>query len=325
MSYAPSKKALLDLGDTAIDGICALQALTRAKWAVPWVVGWAVLFRLYLSSEDYVDLWGTVESVEDSHRLESVVVEDVVADRKHYPATPVAGTTTTKCEDRTKKKPDGTVEHYTVCRCTGPTLEYVWKPNQTKQLACGGHAGECPTGNGFVTEFVDGRRVCSFSTDPIVHCKINGSKDSCTFRRACPAKGETVTMARRVKDDTLWCSDGDWNTCRVTVSYAPPNGSALRKRTFSLRMNTAGAAQYKDGDPIQLYYSFKQRRVFLDDKNVAAVLGWIVAALTLYTSYKVADAVMRYKYRWYCLLRTGEASIQNVGGKLAASTGIDIR
>jgi hypothetical protein len=313
----PSDQTMRETADTAATVVCTIQALKRAKWALGGIVVFIIVYRWYSQSENFDDIEGIVEDVSDSHILENVIVADVRADRVNYPAVPVAGTAKTTCEHREQKQKNGTVKHSTHCSCVGPSLEYTDETGETQRFACGGRSGQCPTGNGYVTKYPDGRRICVFRT-PKVKCHINGSVAACEHAVSCPNIGDSVQMARSLSDKSLTCLQGNWNRCKLNVSYYTPQGQE-RTQTFTIPMDSSGSEKFKKGQTIPVYYSNKNRKIYLTDSNMQGHLGWVVLAVALFVIYKTLDAAS-FLSRPVCGLRLG----LRVADKLDDQLGLDL-
>ena len=253
-----------------------------------------------------------------AHARENVIAEEVFPDRENHPATPVPGTATLNTQHVTRRKPDGTTVHETEFSCVGPTLRYVDTSGVEQTVECGGRSGLCPTGNGYVSAFPSGRRVCVFHKTPDVKCRVNGSS-GCTYSGTCPNVGDTVILARSVADGALTCTTGSWNTCRVTVQYVSPDSNASRTETLTVRMNAPGSTRFTVGQELPVYYSPSLKRIYLEDLNIKSVFGTITTILSLITLYCVADAAS-FLIKPVCGIRLGLTVVDRVDDAL----GLDI-
>lgn len=315
----PTRAQVAGAADVASTAVCYINAWKRAKWALGWIAATLALRALTSGAEDLDDLEGVVEAVVDSHVLETVTVAAVDADRVNAPAVPVAGSAHTTSQHVSRKRADGTLEHTTNYSCVGPTLRYTDPAGAAVDFPCGGRAGLCPTGNGYVSTFTSGARSCVFGTTPSIHCRINGSAAACHYKGACPRAGDAVRMARATQGGALACAQGDWNRVRVTVRYAPPGGTAERTQTFTIPMGAPGASRYAVGASLPVYYSRKHRKISLTDSHLSSIAGWFVALFALAATYKTLDAAS-FLVKPLCLTRVG----LRVADKLDDKLGLDL-
>lgn len=301
-SFVPSGEQVAGAAKTVSYVVCGTNAFRRAKWTLVLLVVTLVVWYMTASLEDLDDLIGVVESLEDSHVKDEVVVTSVRADRHVSVASSVPETSKTSCEHTEHRRPDGTVEHRTKCSCTGPDVTYTNEKGETKEMKCGMRSGTCPTEDGYVVTMQDGRKNCVFGSTPQVKCTINDSKAACTHSVSCPDTGQRTPMARALSDGALSCLVGDWNRARVSVRYTPPVmstglfgfGAGVRQKertqVLEIPMSQAATERYTVGESIPVFYSRRKQRIFQHDSNPATVAGFVVKMLVAATLASAVDA-----------------------------------
>jgi hypothetical protein len=296
-----------------------MKAFKLAKWALAFFTLTLVVMKLTWGSENRDDISGVIEEVVDSHTIQDVIVNSAVTDRVHYPATRVVGTGTQVCIKKVTRSHDGVTGSRTDCHCSGTMMNYTDIHGKRNAMSCANQSGSCPVNDGYVTIPKHGNASCVFGHTPKVNCNING-KVNCSFDLSCPKEGDTISLARGVNDNSLRCKDGDWNTCTLNIRYTPPNSTREKTQDVVLSMDAAGSSRYKVGKSIPVYYSRKDRQIYLYDRNTRTMAGFLVKSLLLVTLGFSMNAASYYFSKSLCLLRIGVG----IADKLDDKLGFDI-
>ncbi len=294
-SLIPSGEQVGEAVTTVSWVVCAANALNKGKRTLILFAALLVVWYMTSGWEDLDDIIGVVESIEDSHVEDDVLVIKSQADRHVSVAVPLPDTAKTTCEHTEHKRPDGSVEHRTSCSCSGPDVTYINEEGKEKQLSCGVRSGSCPTDNGYVVTLRDGRQNCVFGSTPQVKCFINDSAEACNHEVRCPEVGDPTPMARALSDGKLACLVGNWNRARITVRYTPPvsgwfaSYASERTQVLEIPMSQAASERYTVGQSIPVFYSRQKRHIFQHDSNPATLAGYVVRILFALTVGSAAD------------------------------------
>ena len=112
--------------------------------------------------------------------------------------------------------------------------------------------------------------------DPVTNETIN-IDGPCNTK--CPGDGERYFNARS-KDGTAKCRDGDWNTCKVSVSYEYADETYVQ--TFSIPYGKQCKVLYRKGETIKIRHSKETKKAQLDtDYYNPETLGYIISGVGL--------------------------------------------